>query len=193
MKTLLTLAMASAISFSSLAANDDLKDLSTVNSHYQKISVTLKGGVGDAKITILNNEGKSLNSRKVHVKEDGLVVPYNMGELPIGEYQVKISTEDEEVTYKVETANKPIPVEELPLMAYGKKLDNNTVSLSVIGLTQPGVNVKIMNSKSGKVIHEDKVNQPEAFKKNYSFKSIKAEDVYLELTDALGRSKVIYF
>ncbi|MBN7816428.1 T9SS type A sorting domain-containing protein [Algoriphagus pacificus] len=193
MKTLFTLAMASALSFSALAANEDLKELSTVNSNYKKINVTLKGGVGDAKISIIDQNGKNLNNRKVHVKDESVVVPYDMNNLPAGEYQVRITTEDEEVSYTVATMEKPIPVADLPLMAYGKAKDNNTINLSVIGLVEPGVEVKIISSDSGKVIFEEKIDQPDAFKKDYKLKSMNAEDVYVELTDALGRTKTLFF
>ena len=193
MKTLFTLAMASALSFSALAANEDLKELSTVNSNYKKINVTLKGGVGDAKISIIDQNGKNLNNRKVHVKDESVVVPYDMNNLPAGEYQVRITTEDEEVSYTVATMEKPIPVADLPLMAYGKATDKNTINLSVIGLVEPGVEVKIISSESGKVIFEEKIDQPDAFKKDYKLKSMNTEDVYVELTDALGRTKTLFF
>ncbi|MEN2284400.1 hypothetical protein AAGF08_19805, partial [Algoriphagus sp. SE2] len=91
MKTLFTLAMASALSFSALAnADDDLKALSDVNSNFKKINVLLKEGVGDAKIVLLNENGKQLHRRKVHVKGDDLMIPYNLEDMPCGEYQVKI-------------------------------------------------------------------------------------------------------
>jgi len=195
MKTLFTFAMAVALSFSALAANanEDLKDLSTVNSKFKKINVTLKEGVGNAKITILNEDGKNLNQRKVHVRDESIVVPYDLKNLPAGEYQVKIVTEEEEVIYTVETSNQPIPTEDLPLMAYGKIVDDNTVNLSVIGLTEPGVDIKVFSSASGKVIYEEYVDQPEAFKKDYSFKDMNSEEIYLEVTDNLGRTRTIFF
>ncbi|WP_296700843.1 DUF3244 domain-containing protein [Algoriphagus sp.] len=195
MKTLFTIAMASALSFSALAsnANEDLKDLSTVNSNFKKINVTLKEGVGNAKITIMNEDGKNLNQRKVHVKDESIVVPYDLNNLPVGEYQVKIVTDEEEVIYTVNTSNKPIPTEDLPLMAYGKVLDKNTVKLSVIGLTEPGVEVKILSSASGKVIYSENIDQPEGFMKDYSFKGMNSEDIYIQVTDNLGRTRTIFF
>lgn len=195
MKSLFTFAMASALSFSALAAdaNEDLKDLSTVDTKYQKINVTLKEGVGNAKISIFNEEGKNLSQRKVHVKNENLVVPYDMKNLPTGEYQVKIVTDEEEVTYTVETSKSPIAVEDLPLMAYGKVVDKNTINLAVIGLTEPGVKVKVFSADSGKVIFEEKIDQPEGFVKDYSFKGLNSDDVYLEVTDNLGRVKTLFF
>jgi hypothetical protein len=194
MKTLFTLAMAGALSFSALAnADEDLKALSDVNSKFKKINVLLKEGVGDAKIVLLNEDGKKLHQRKVHVKGDDLMVPYNLDDLPCGEYQIRISTEDEEVVYTVETKERPIPASEYPLMAYGKLINDNTVNLAVIGLFEPGVDVKVKTEKGGRIIHEEFIDQPEGFKKDFTFEGIDPEDIYLEITDALGRSRIIHF
>ncbi|WP_339865641.1 hypothetical protein [uncultured Algoriphagus sp.] len=195
MKTLLTVALASALSFSSFIANasEDLKALSSVNSNYKKINVTLNEGVGTAKISILKADGKILSSRNVRVKNENLMVPYDMNSLPAGDYQVKIVTDKEEVVYTVKTTERPIATADLPLMAYGKIIDENTVSLTLVGLAEPGVQVKVFSSESGKMIYEEKVDEPKGFKKNYSFNGVNSNEVYLELKDAQGRSKTLYF
>lgn len=195
MKTLLTVALASALSFSSFIANasEDLKALSRVHSNYKKINVTLNEGVGTAKISILNADGKNLSTRSVRVKNENLMVPYDMNSLPAGEYQVKIVTDEEEVVYTVETTERPIATADLPLMAYGKVLDVNTVKLSVIGLLEPGVEVKVYSAKDGKLIYEENIDQKEGFAKNFSFKGVKAEDIYMELNDTQGRTKTLFF
>ncbi|WP_192350175.1 hypothetical protein [Algoriphagus sp. Y33] len=195
MKTLLTIALAGALSLSSLAANasEDLRALSTVNSTHKKVNVMLNEGVGSAKISILNQDGKILSSRKVRVKGENLMVPYNMDNLPAGEYKVKIETNQEEVTYTIATTNEPIPSAALPLMAYGKTVDENTVSVTVIGLTEPGVNVEVYSAKSGEVIYSEHVDQAEGFKKDYSFNNMKSNDVYLKVIDGQGRSKTLFF
>lgn len=195
MKTLLTVALASALSLSSLVANasEDLRALSTVNSNYKKISVTLNEGVGSAKISILDQDGKVLSNRKVRVKDENLMVPYNMDNLPAGEYQVKIVTDTEEVTYTIATTEKPIPSADLPLMAYGKTLDENTVSVTVVGLMEPGVDVEIYSAESGKKIYSEYIYQKEGFKKDYSFNNFNSKDIYLKVIDYQGRSKTLYF
>lgn len=185
--------MASAISFSALAADEDLRELSEVSSTFKKINVTLRSEVGTAKISILDQHGKNLSKRKVHVKNTDVVIPFNLNSLPEGEYFVKIATEEEEVIYAVETNQKPSPIEDLPLMAYGKAIDENTVNLAVIGLTQPGVKVEIHSSDSGELIYEEFIDQPEAFKKDFSLKGINAQDIYMQLTDSFGRTKTLFF
>lgn len=195
MKTLLTVALASALSFSSFIANasEDLKALSTVNSNYKKISVTLNEGVGKAKISILTPEGKSLSSRKVNVKNEMVMLPYDMNNMPAGEYLVKIVTDEEEVTYTVETNEKPIPFEALPLAAYGKVIDGNTVNLTVLGIQEPGIDVKIYAVDSGEILYKDHIDQAEGFKRDYSFKNMNASEVYMKVFDKQGRSKTLFF
>lgn len=195
MKTLFTFALAGALSFSSLAANaaDDLMALSNVKANFKKVNVLLKGGVGEAKIALFDNTGRKLHQRKVKVGEGDLIVPYNLNELPIGEYKVRISTEDEQVVYTVATFDQPIPAEKLPLMAYGKIVDDETVNLAVIGLDEPGVEVEIRYADSNKIIHQEEIGEPEGFRKNYKLKGVSPEDVYIHVTDAKGRSKTIHF
>ena len=195
MKSLLTVALVGALSFSAFAANasEDLKELSTVNSNYKKVNVTLKEGVGSAKISILTLDGRNLNSKRVNVKNENVMVPYDLESLPVGEYQVRIETNNEEVVYTVETKEKPISSSDLPLMAYGKALNENTVRLAVVGLLDPGVNVKVYSADSGKVIYEEQIDQPEGFTKNFSFTGFNSDDVFMEVKDIKGRVKTLYF
>lgn len=195
MKTLFTFALAGLLASSSFAAtsNEDLMAMSNVNTKFKKVNVLLKEGVGDAKIAILDESGKKLHQRKVKATDHDVVVPYDLNTLPCGEYQVMITTDQEQVVYSVETFEKPQPVVEYPLMAYGKLIDDHTVNLSVIGLEEPGVNVKIKSQKGRHTILEENIDQPEGFKKNYKFKGLNPEDIYFEITDAKGRSRILYF
>ncbi|MCE7055541.1 hypothetical protein LZF95_12710 [Algoriphagus sp. AGSA1] len=194
MKTLLTVALASVFTFSSFiaSASEDLRSLSTVNAKDKKINVTLNEGVGTAKISILSPEGKLLSNRKVRVKNENLLVPYNMENMPAGEYQVKIITDQEEVIYKVATTAKP-EAAALPLMAYGKTIDENTVRLTVVGLLEPGVEVEVYSNDSGKVIHSEHIDQNEGFIKDFSFTNFETKDIHLKVTDLKGKSKTLYF
>lgn len=195
MKTLFTFALAGLLASSSLAAtsNEDLMAMSNVNTKFKKVNVLLKEGVGDAKIAILDESGKKLHQRKVKATDHDVVVPYDLNTLPCGEYQVMITTDQEQVVYSVETFEKPQPVVEYPLMAYGKLIDDHTVNLSVIGLEEPGVNVKIKSQKGSRTILEEDIYQPEGFKKNYKFNGLNPEDIYFEITDAKGRRRILYF
>ncbi len=106
---------------------------------------------------------------------------------------MRISTEDEQVDYTVATFDQPISKDKLPLMAYGKIIDEETVNLTVIGLDEPGVDVEIRYAETNKLIHEEQIKQPEGFRKNYRLNGVSPEDVYLNVTDAKGRSKTIHF
>lgn len=195
MKTLFTLALAGALSFSSLAASaaDDLMALSNVKANFKKVNVLLKGGVGEAKVSLYDMSGRKLHQKKVNVGEGDMILPYNLNDLPCGDYKVRISTDEEEVTYTVATFEKPVPAEELPLVAYGKVLDDDTLSLIVVGLDEPGVQVEIRSHETNKSIHQEEINQPEGFRKNYKLKGVSPEDVYIYLKGSNGRTKSIFF
>jgi hypothetical protein len=63
----------------------------------------------------------------------------------------------------------------------------------VIGLNEPGVDVKIKMQKGGKILHEEKIDQPEGFRKNYVLKGVNPSEVMVELKDAEGRTRTLYF
>lgn len=195
MKTLFTFALASALTFSSFAAtaSDDLMALSEVKAKFKTVNVLLKGGVGEAKVSIMDKSGKKLHQRKVKVGDHDLIIPYNLDQMPCGAYQVKISTDQEEVTYEVSTFEPLKRSEELPLVAFGKKVGEETINLTVAGLENPGVDVQIRHNSSNKLIFSEKISQPEAFKKNYHLKGVSPEEVYVKVTDNLGRSKELFF
>ena len=194
MKTLFTIVLAGLISFSSFASNENenLMTLSKVSTQFKHVNVLLKEGVGDARISIFDKEGKKLNQRKIKERADGVLIPYNLENLPCGEYQVEIKTDEESVVYTVNTFNKVIPATDLPLMAYGKQIGDNTINISVIGLTEPGVEVKIKSESRNSIIHSEYITTPEGFKKDFSFNNMDLQDIYFELTDALGRTKTIH-
>ncbi|PZX55495.1 hypothetical protein LV84_02633 [Algoriphagus ratkowskyi] len=193
MKTLFTFALAGLLATSTFANEpEDLKANTSVHTNYKNISVLLNEGVGKAKIAIYDMSGKKLHQRTVKVNED-LRVPYDLNGLPCAAYQVMITTDDEEVTYTIETVEKVVETPIVyPLMAYGKKVNDYTANLVVIGLSKAGVDVKIKRVSDDRIIYEEMVDQPEGFRKDYKLNGIHAEDVYFEVTDATGRSRKIY-
>jgi len=121
------------------------------------------------------------------------MVPYDLKNLPAGVYQVKIETDQEEVSYKVETKDQPTSISALPLMASAKIMDKNTVNLAVFGLQEPGVYVEVYSSESGEIIYTDHVDQAEGFRKDYSFSQLNVSEIYLKVSDAQGRTKTLNF
>lgn len=195
MKTLFTFALAGALSLSSLAASaaDDLLALSSAQAKFKKINVLLKEGVGEAKVAIYDPSGKKLHQRKVKVSDEQLILPYNLDDMPVGEYKVQISTENENVEYKVTTFEPAPAPEALPMVAFGKTIDEETIGLTVIGLTEPGVKVEIRNESSNKLIFSESIDQEEGFRKNYSLRGVAPKDIYVKVTDSKGRVKNLYF
>lgn len=160
---------------------------------FKKINVLLKEGVGEAKVAIYDPSGKKLHQRKVKVSDEQLILPYNLDDMPVGEYKVQISTENENVEYKVTTFEPAPAPEALPLVAFGKTIDEETIGLTVIGLTEPGVKVEIRNESSNKLIFSESIDQEEGFRKNYSLRGVAPKDIYVKVTDSKGRVKNLYF
>lgn len=193
MKKLLTLALAATLGMASFAnaSNENIEEMSSVRANEKKVTVTLKEGLGKVRLAILDSDGNKLNEQFVKVKNN-VRVPYDLSNLPAGEYQVVIESNikepnSESMVYTVETTEAPAP---LPLMAYGKSLDDNSFKLTVIGLEEPGTKVEILN-ENGKAIFSENIDQPEAFSKVYHLKNFSTKDVTLRVTDAKGRTKFL--
>ncbi|WP_373520590.1 DUF3244 domain-containing protein [Aquiflexum sp.] len=194
MKKLLTLALAATLGVATLAnaSNEDLKTLSTVNATEKKVNITLREGLGKVRLAILNSNGKKLHQQFVKVKND-VIVPYDLSQLPAGEYQVMIESNIKEPSHDVamfivETKDSK---SSYPLVAYGKAIDNDSFKLSVIGLDQPGVQVEIFDQK-GRTIFTENINQAEGFTKVYHLDNLTTKDVSIKLTDKIGRTKNLY-
>jgi hypothetical protein len=193
MKKLLTLALAATLGVTSLAsaANENVNELSNVQAKDKKITVSLKQGLGKVSLAILDQNGKQLHKRTVNVKHS-VEVPYDMSQLPAGQYHVLIANNStaEKAVYTVET--KEAAVTEFPLVAYGNTIDNNAIRLLVVGLEQPGVKVEFFD-QDGKRIFKEHVTQEEGFEKIYNLKNLKPEDINIKLTDSKGRIKMLQF
>lgn len=141
-KMLLLSALSLGISFLTFAnPNEKLMDLTSVRSSYQKVRVTFIEPMEKVFVSILDAEGAQLVKTKYKTKE-AVTVPYDLSNLPAGDYRIKVETEDEIAVYDIKTVEKVIKA---PLMAYGKFQDNNTINLMVVGLEKPGVTVDIYN------------------------------------------------
>ncbi len=188
MKTLLITALALGISFVSSAFPNKLAERTAVRTSYEKVHVTLKEPMRKVRIYILNAEGDQLYKRTLTTKEP-VSIPYDLSELPAGNYQVKIESEDEIAVYDVETREKK-PLRK-PLMAYGKLDDTNTITLLVVGLETPGVKVDLYNHRN-KLLASEYITEPEGFSKNYKIVGKNADKMYFHLRDSQGRSKFVY-
>ncbi|HLT08012.1 MAG TPA: hypothetical protein VK014_10825 [Cyclobacteriaceae bacterium] len=191
MKMLLTSALFLGLSFFSFAKPNDetLMEVTSVRTNHKKVVVTFKQPMDKVFISILDAEGELITKKKYRTKE-AVSVPYNLSNLPDGEYKVRIETEDEIAVYDIKAEEKKKI--EYPLLAYGKMKDRNTVNLLVVGLEKPGVKVDIYNHLNQKISSEY-IDQPEGFSKDYKFvRSADAQQVYFHLKDSQGRSKYVY-
>lgn len=193
MKKLLTLALAATLGVATLAnaSNEDLKTLSSVKATEKKVNITLREGLGKVRLAILNPDGKKLHQQFVKVKQD-VVVPYDLSKLPAGEYQVVIESNIKEPSHDVAmfTVETKESKSSMPLVAYGKSIDDDSFRLSVVGLEEPGVQVEIYDQK-GKTIYSEKIDQPEGFVKVFHLSNLTTKDVSIKVTDSIGRTKYL--
>lgn len=187
---LLTSILTVGISMLAFAGAKDkpLKEATSVRAAYQLVHVTIGEPREKVFVSIYDNKGDMIIRKKYKVKEP-ITIPYNMSRLPVGEYQVKIESEEEVAVFDVKTFSKA--TYKLPLMAYGTLKEQNTVTLLVVGLEKPGVTVNIYD-QSGNKIGSEYIDQPEGFSKDYKFVGQKADKVYFQLKDVQGRTKYVY-
>lgn len=192
MKKILTMAMIATLGLSGFAnaMNENVESLTDVKNSNNRVKVILKEGLGKVKLEVIDPNGKTLHHQTVMVKND-MMVPYNLSELPVGNYKLKIESGSKSNTevayYKVE---RKLTKEEMPLMAYRKDLDHDTIKLTVIGLDEPGVKVQIFD-KSGKEVHKEEIRQPEAFSKTFQLVNLNSKDVSIQVTDSRGRQRYL--
>ncbi|WP_304517134.1 DUF3244 domain-containing protein [Cecembia rubra] len=191
MKKILTMALIATLGMSGMAfaANESVEALTEVSNSNNRVKVILKEGLGKVNLVVSDLEGKKLHQQTIFVKND-VMVPYNLSELPVGKYQLKVESASKGLNsdvaiYEVE---RKLTKEELPLMAYRKDLDQDSFKLTVIGLEEPGVTVELKD-KRGNMIFEEKIMEKGAFSKIYSMKNMKADEVSVHVTDFRGRSK----
>ena len=188
-KMLLMSALSLGISFLTFASpNEKLMELTSVRSAYKKVRVTFSEPMEKVFISILDKQGTQIVKTRYKTKEP-VTVPYDLSNLPEGDYKIKVETEEEVAVYDIKTVEKKET--KAPLMAYGKLKDRNTINLLVVGLHKPGVTVDIYNEFNQKIKSEF-IDEPEGFSKNYRFVHQRAQKVYFHIKDAQGRSKYIY-
>lgn len=193
MKKILTMTLIATLGLGGYAnaTNENLEALTEVKNSNNKVKVILKEGLGKVRLEVLDVKGQKLHQQTVFVKND-VMVPYDLSELPVGHYQLKIETgskftSPETATFAIE---RKLTKAELPLVAFRKDLDQEALKITVLGLDSPGVRVQLFD-KNGREIFEEKIDQPEAFTKVYHLQNMKTQDVKVQVTDARGRQKIM--
>jgi hypothetical protein len=193
MKKILTMALIATLGLGGYAnaANEKLETLTEVKNTNNKVKIILKEGLGKVRLAVLDVNGKKLHQQTVFVKND-IMVPYDLSELPVGQYRLNIETGSkfstrESSSYEIE---RRLTKDELPLVSYRKDLNHDCIKLTVLGLDLPGVNVQIFD-KNGQKVFEENINQPEAFTKIYHLKNMLAKEVTVQVMDGEGRKRVL--
>ncbi|WP_200975698.1 DUF3244 domain-containing protein [Echinicola sp. 20G] len=171
-------------------AKESLMAVTMVEATNEKVNITFKVPVGKVIVSILDEDNKLLARNKYNAKTP-MKIPYNLSELPEGDYSIKIKTKDEVAIYNVETEEKKV-VFEMPIVAFGKASDNHTINLTVIGIEQAGTQVDIFDESNNKIA-SDHVKVEKGFERDYKITNRNVEGLYVRIKDAQGRKKYIYF
>jgi hypothetical protein len=191
MNMLITFIAAVGISFSSIIqplAKKGLAEITTIESQDQRFDLTITEAVGKVRVSIYDDKGRLVSRQRVNVDEP-VKVPYNLSQLPEGNYSVSVDSKLETVSFDI-TTTKPL---QKKLLAYAKKLDSHTVQVMVAGIEQPGVKVVFFDEATNRKVSTDYITEPAGFSKNYRFTKMNVEKVYMIISDTSGRSKTFHF
>ncbi|WP_215225138.1 DUF3244 domain-containing protein [Echinicola shivajiensis] len=172
------------------STKESLMAVTSVEANDEKVKISFKEPVGKVTISILDEENKILAHNKYNAKTP-MKIPYDLTDLPEGNYSVKIKTKDEVAIYNVETEEKKV-VFEMPIVAFGKVVDNHTINLMVLGIEEEGTQVDIFDEGNHKIA-SDIVKVKDGFERDYRITNREVEGLYVRIKDAQGRKKYIYF
>jgi hypothetical protein len=164
-----------------------LRDVSSVEIKEQRFILSLAEAIGPVRISIINPEGKIIDRTFFRITT-AQKIPFNLSQLPEGDYKVKLDTKEESLSFKINSYKKA----EKKLMAYVKTIDENSFELMMVGVAEPGTKVTVYSSDH-KVLTIDEINAVGSFTKNYHLKYMALKNVYLKVQNAKGKSKYLYF
>lgn len=191
MNMLITFIAAVGISFSSIIqplADKGLAEITAIETQDQSFNLTIKEAVGKVWVSIYSEDGRLINRNLVRAKKP-IEVPFNLSQLPVGNYTVDVASKMESVSFDITTKKKV----EKKLMAYAYKLNDHTVQVKVVGIAKPSVKVAFFEEETHRKVSSDYVTEPAGFAKNYKFVKMDLDKVYMVVTDADGKSKVFHF
>lgn len=194
MKTMMTLALAAVLGTSSFANNSDemISNLTSVNTKEKKVQVNLKEGTGKVKIQILDIDGKRLYQRQVTANEN-ILVPFDLTAMPEGKYQVAvISKEDPSNRSIYEIELEEPKIEEIPLQAYAKKIDDSSFKLTLDGLERNRTTIQLFDEK-GRLVHSEMIKAEGSVSRVYHLKKLSLDNLSVIVRDSKDRVASYYF
>lgn len=195
MKALLTITMLLVLGASTYGfpVNENPIASSIVKYQGEKVQVILRNGSGKVRLTLVDSKGMQVFRKFVQVKSD-VQMPLDLSQMPEGEYSLVLEKDYVSPTPEktVHTFHHAKEIQEYPLVAFGKPVEEHAVKLTVVGLEEPGVDVRIEDA-SGKVIYRENIAISRGFSKVYRFPNLKTEGLSFTISDNKARSKVLNF
>ncbi|EON77623.1 hypothetical protein ADIS_1842 [Lunatimonas lonarensis] len=192
MKTLITsLLVLASVSFSfshPLPPEKNLEEIVYVKSKDQRFSLFVTEPVGKFVVSIFNEKGKLIDRVSFRANE-AVSVPFNLTQVPEGEYSVKVQSKDVSIAFSI-SSKKPM---EKQLIAYAKAVGSRKISLTVVGIEQPGTQVTFYDINTQREIKGDYVKQYAGFQRDYRLADTTVDKVYMKVKDVHGNTKTFYF
>jgi hypothetical protein len=192
MKTLITsLLVLASVSFSfshPLPPEKSLEEIVYVKSKDQRFNLFVTEPVGKFVVSIFNEKGKLIDRVSFRANE-AVSVPFNLTQVPEGKYGVKVQSKDESIAFSI-SSKKPM---EKQLIAYAKAVGSRKISLTVVGIEQPGTQVTFYDINTQREIKGDYVKQYAGFQRDYRLADTTVDQVYMKVKDVHGNTKTFYF
>ncbi|MEQ9168251.1 MAG: hypothetical protein RLO12_18475 [Fulvivirga sp.] len=180
------LVVATAFATEGVKDKDATKKVAVMNNDPEHIKlVYLDEEQGQVKVSLKNASGEVIHKATIKNKE-GFAQPYDMEQLPGGDYTFDVTNPDgttvSETVTIVKPSNEPNFAANILNVNDGKKF-----RLAVVNRDERALPTTIkVYGQNGNVIHEEKVNDLYGFRKIYDLSSVEANQFTFEIKNASG-------
>ena len=188
----LTLAVATMLVAATAFATEGVKDkdankkVGIMSNEPEHIKlVYLDQEKGQVKVSLKNESGEVIHKTTINNKE-GFAQPYDMEQLPGGDYTFDITNPDGTTFSKTVTIVKPSNEPNFAANVLNVN-DGKKFRLAVVNKDERALptTIKVYN-QTGDVIHEESVNNLYGFRKIYDLSSVAANQFTFEIKNASG-------
>jgi hypothetical protein len=132
------------------------------------------------KVTLINNQGQKLQIDRI-VNEKGFMRPYNLSNLPTGEYQLEVNDGGSIITKTLQLGILSSRQKNGSLSVNTTK-DEQRVKLTVLGVEDKPVYIKVYD-RFNRLVMEDVVDVRKNFSKTYDFSKMSLDGFTFEVAN----------
>ncbi|MEP2773694.1 MAG: hypothetical protein ABJH05_16190 [Fulvivirga sp.] len=167
------------------------KTVAVMNNSPQKFKlVYLEQAKGLVKVSLKNAQGQIVHAKAIKNKE-GFAQPYDLSELPNGEYTFKVINPDGSEVEETVTLEKPSNEPNFAANVLNVN-DAKKFRLAVVNKDETALptSIKLYDAK-GNLIHEDKVQNLYGFRKIYDLSEVEGDSFRFSITNASGTKSML--